>query len=141
MIVITAPTSNIGSQVLQNVLDNGLPVRVIARDPSRLPSAIRDRVEAVQGSHSDINVLNQAFASAETVFWLVPPDPSAKSVDAAYVDFSRPACEAIKSHRVRRLVAVSALGCCRSSLSARVRKLVSNNLPHLLGCNRLFSGA
>jgi len=110
MIVITAPTSNIGSQVLKNVLDDGLPVRVIARDPSRLPSAIRDHVEVVQGSHSDISVLNQAFASAETVFWLVPPDPKAKSVDAAFLDFSRPVCEAIKSQRVRRLVAVSALG-------------------------------
>jgi hypothetical protein len=31
--------------------------------------------------------------------------------------------------------------CCRCLLSARVRKLVSNNLPHLFGCNRLFSGA
>jgi uncharacterized protein YbjT (DUF2867 family) len=110
MIVITAPTSNIGSQVLKNVLGHGVPVRVIARDPSRLSSAIRDRVEVVQGSHSDINVLDHAFASAETVFWLVPPDPKADSVDAAYVDFSRPACEAIKTHGVRRLVAVSALG-------------------------------
>jgi hypothetical protein len=26
-------------------------------------------------------------------------------------------------------------------LSARVRKLVSNNLPHLFGCNGLLSGA
>jgi uncharacterized protein YbjT (DUF2867 family) len=110
MIVITAPTGNIGSQVPKNVLDHGLSVRVIARDPSRLPLAVRDHVEVVQGSHSDINVLNQAFASAESVFWLVPPDPKAKSVDAAYVDFSRPACEAIKSQRVQRLVAVSALG-------------------------------
>jgi hypothetical protein len=26
-------------------------------------------------------------------------------------------------------------------LSARVRKLVANDLPHLLGCDRLFDGA
>jgi uncharacterized protein YbjT (DUF2867 family) len=84
MIVITAPTSNIGSQVLKNALDKGLAVRVIARDPLRLPSVIRDRVEVVQGSHSDFNVLNQAFVSAETVFWLVPPDPKAQSVEAAF---------------------------------------------------------
>jgi hypothetical protein len=30
---------------------------------------------------------------------------------------------------------------CRSLLSARVRKLVANDLPHLLGCDRLFGGA
>jgi hypothetical protein len=30
---------------------------------------------------------------------------------------------------------------CRSLPSARVRKLVANDLPHLLGCDRLFGGA
>jgi uncharacterized protein YbjT (DUF2867 family) len=110
MIVITAPTGNIGRQLLNDVLDSGKPVRVIARDPSRLPATTRQRIDVVQGSHGDVNVLKRAFEGAEAVFWLVPPDPHATSVDAAYVDFSRPACEAIKSHRVRRVVAVSALG-------------------------------
>jgi uncharacterized protein YbjT (DUF2867 family) len=54
MIVITAPTSTIGRQVLENVLKDGEPVRVIARDPSRLPKQIRDRVEVVKGSHGDL---------------------------------------------------------------------------------------
>jgi uncharacterized protein YbjT (DUF2867 family) len=44
------------------------------------------------------------------VFWLVPPDPHAESVEAAYVDFSRPACAAFKSQGVKRVVGVSALG-------------------------------
>jgi uncharacterized protein YbjT (DUF2867 family) len=110
MIVITAPTSNIGRQLLNNVLDSGKPIRVIVRDPSRLPSDARQRVDVVQGSHGDIKVIKKAFEGAEAVFWLVPPDPHATSVDAAYVDFSRPACEAIKSQHVRRVVAVSALG-------------------------------
>ena len=61
MIVITSPTGNIGSQVLENVLAGGESVRVIARDPSRLPSQIRARVEVVQGSHGDIDIVNQAF--------------------------------------------------------------------------------
>jgi uncharacterized protein YbjT (DUF2867 family) len=110
MIVITAPTSNIGRQVLDNVLENGQPVRVIVRDPARLPAHTRDRVEVVQGSHSDIEVVNRAFAGAEAVFWLVPPDPRAKSLEAAYLDFTRPACEAFRSQRVKRVVGVSALG-------------------------------
>ena len=44
------------------------------------------------------------------MFWLVPPDPHAQSVEAAYVDFSRPACEAFKSQGVKRVVGISALG-------------------------------
>src|SRR5690606_1085206 len=80
------------------------------RDPSRLPAATRARIEVVQGSHGDSAVVNEAFKDADTVFWLCPVDPSAESVMAAYVDFSRPACEAIRAHGVRRVVGISALG-------------------------------
>ncbi|MGX9119958.1 NmrA family NAD(P)-binding protein [Mesorhizobium sp. BHbsci] len=110
MIVITTPTGSIGDQVLENLLDSGRPIRVIVRDPSRLSSHTRERVEVVQGSHGDIEVVNQAFAGADAVFWLAPPNVHAESVEAAYVDFSRPACDAIKSLGVKRVVAVSALG-------------------------------
>ena len=110
MIVITSPTGTIGKQVLKNVLKSGESVRVIARDPSRLPSHIRKSVEVVQGSHGDIDVVNKAFKGADDVFWLVPPDPHAKSVEAAYVDFTRPACDAIKNLGVGRVVGISAIG-------------------------------
>jgi uncharacterized protein YbjT (DUF2867 family) len=110
MIVITAPTGTIGHQVLENVLHGGAPVRVVARDPARLPANVRERVEVVKGSHGDADVINLAFAGADTVFWLVPPDPKAQSVDAAYVDFTRPACAAFKRHGVKRVVDIGALG-------------------------------
>jgi uncharacterized protein YbjT (DUF2867 family) len=110
MIVVTAPTSSIGRQVLGNILDGGEPIRVIARDPSRLSPQTRGRVEVVQGSHSDSDVVNRAFAGADQVFWLVPSDPRAPSVEAAYVDFSRPACAAFQNQGVKRVVGISALG-------------------------------
>jgi uncharacterized protein YbjT (DUF2867 family) len=110
MIVITAPTGLIGHQVLGDVLRSGEPVRVVARDPSRLPVQARERVEVVPGSHGDVDVVDRAFAGADAVFWLVPPDPHAGSVEAAYVDFTRPACDAFKRHEVRRVVGISALG-------------------------------
>jgi uncharacterized protein YbjT (DUF2867 family) len=110
MIIVTAPTGAIGHQVLENVLQGQEPIRVIARDPSRLPPHARDRIDVVQGSHSDAAVVNKAFAGADAVFWLVPPDPRAKTVDAAYVDFTRPACAAFKTHGVKRVVGISALG-------------------------------
>jgi uncharacterized protein YbjT (DUF2867 family) len=110
MIVVTAPTGDIGRQVLANVLDKGDSVRVIARDPSRLSPQTRQHIELVQGSHSDFDVVNKAFTGADAVFWLVPPAPDAKSVEAAYVDFTRPACIAFKRQGVKRVVGVSALG-------------------------------
>jgi len=110
MIVITTPTGNIGKQVLANVLDSGVPIRVIVRDPSSLPAQIRSRIEVVQGSHGDSDTVNRAFEGADSVFWLCPPNPRAESVEAAYLDFTRPACEAIRSQGVKRVVGVSALG-------------------------------
>lgn len=110
MIVITAPTGKIGRQVLDNILGGTEPIRVIARAPSALPSHVRERVEVVPGSHRDADVVNRAFSGADTVFWLTPPNPRATSVEAAYVDFTRPACDAIRKQGVRRVIAITALG-------------------------------
>ena len=110
MIVVTAPTSDIGHQVLQKLLERGASVRVIARDPSRLSADVRARVEIVQGSHRDADVVNRAFDGAQAVFWLAPADPKAESLFAAYVDFSRAAAVAMKTRGVQRVVDITALG-------------------------------
>jgi len=110
MIVITTPTGLIGRQVLDDLLHSRQDLRVIARDPSALTAGLRGRVDVVEGSHNDASVVDKAFAGADAVFWLTPPNPRAPSVDAAYVDFTRPAAEAFKRHAVGRVVGVSALG-------------------------------
>lgn len=110
MLVITTPTGNIGSQVLEDLLSRKEPIRVIARDPDRLAPEARKRVEVVVGSHSDSAVVTKAFQGADSVFWIVPPDPRAVSVEAAYIDFARPAADALRQQGVKRVVGVSALG-------------------------------
>ena len=110
MIVITAPTGQIGRRLLPTLLSRDVPLRVIARDPARLGSEVRERVEVVRGSHADAAVVDEAFAGADAVFWLVAADPQAASAEAAYVDFARPACAAFETHGVKRVVGISALG-------------------------------
>jgi hypothetical protein len=68
------------------------------------------RPDDVEGSHGDRAVVDRAFAGADAVFWLTPPSPQAPSVEAAYVDFTRPAADAFKRHSVTRVVGVPALG-------------------------------
>jgi uncharacterized protein YbjT (DUF2867 family) len=126
MIIITTPTGAIGRQVLEHVLRSEEPIRVIVRDPSRLPSHARDRIDVVQGSHSDAAVVNKAFAGVNAVFWLVPPDPLATTVDAAYLDFTGPACAAFKTHGVKRVVGISALG--RGTPAGKLAGLVTASL-------------
>jgi len=110
MIVVTTPTGRIGHQVLDLLLARGAEVRVIVRDPARLPAAVRDRVDVVPGSHDDPQVVDRAFTGADAVFWLVPPDFGDPDPMSRYVTFSRAGCEAFAGKGVRRVVGVSALG-------------------------------
>ena len=110
MIVVTTPSGGIGSQVLADLLASDQDLRVVVRDPSNLPEKARKQVEVVTGSHGDTAVVDKAFDGADAVFWLTPPDPSAMSIEAAFVGFTRPAAEAFKTHAVKRVVAVTALG-------------------------------
>ncbi|AGP52155.1 NAD(P)H-binding protein [Streptomyces rapamycinicus] len=114
MIVITAPTGQIGGRVLGILLneapEHGEELRVIVRDPGKLSDAVRARVDVVTGSHGDAEVVDRAFAGADAVFWLAPPHPRAPSLDAAYSGFTRAAAKAFTVHGVGHVVGVSALG-------------------------------
>ncbi len=111
MIVITTPTGDIGHQVLDRVLDSGEAVRVVARDPLRLSARVRARAEVVEGSHGDAGVITKALAGADRLFWLVPPPPFSYpgSAEHYYLDFTRPACEALTGLGVG-VVGVTTLG-------------------------------
>jgi uncharacterized protein YbjT (DUF2867 family) len=112
MIVITTPTGDIGAKVVQRLLETAPaePLRLVVRDPARLAPDVRERVEVVVGSHGDAAVLDQALTGADAVFWVVPPDPAAPSLDAAFSGFTRPAAAAFATHGVGHVVGVSALG-------------------------------
>jgi uncharacterized protein YbjT (DUF2867 family) len=110
MIVITAATANIGRQVVQNLLAAGERIRVVVRDPTRLAPGVAERADVVVGSHRDPDVVAQAFAGADAVFWLVPADPHSDSLDAAYSGFARAGIEAFTAHGVGHVIGVSALG-------------------------------
>ena len=111
MIVVTTPTGNVGSQLLAELLNAGTePLRVIARDPSRLQDAVRDQVEVIVGSHDDPAVLDQALDGAQALFWLVPPSMRANSAEEYYLSFTRPAVAAIRRHQVGHVVGISSAG-------------------------------
>jgi uncharacterized protein YbjT (DUF2867 family) len=124
MLVITTPTGQIGSQLLAELLNaETQPLRVIARDPSRLQDTVRDRVQVMAGSHDDPAVLDQALDGAQGLFWLVPPSMRASSAEEYYLSFARPAAAAIRRHQVGHVVGISSAG---------------RNWPHPAG---LLSGA
>ncbi|MEU8814772.1 NAD(P)H-binding protein [Actinoplanes sp. NPDC048796] len=108
MIVVTAPTGQIGAQVVENLLKTDVPVRVVARDPARLAPGVAERADVVQGSHGDPAVAAAALEGADAVFWLVAADPHAATIDDAYSGFTRPVLPSLA--KAGRVVGVSALG-------------------------------
>jgi uncharacterized protein YbjT (DUF2867 family) len=71
---------------------------------------MRERVEVVVGSHSDPDVVERAVDGADAVFWLVPPNSRADSIEQGYTGFTTPGAKAFAVHGVTHVVGVSALG-------------------------------
>ncbi|WP_395942903.1 NmrA family NAD(P)-binding protein [Brevundimonas sp.] len=109
MIVVTTPTGQIGSKVVSDLLAANADVRVIVRDGDKLPEDVRAAVDVITGSHGDAPVLARALDGADAMFWVTPPDTS-QTLEETYLDFTRPAVDAIRQHGVRRVVTITALG-------------------------------
>ena len=110
MIVITAPTGQIARKLIPTLLEQHKPVRLIVRDPDRLPAEVRGRAEIIVGSHHDREVLDRALDGADALFWLMPSTATASSPYEAYVTASIPGADAVVRHEVPRVVIISALG-------------------------------
>lgn len=108
MILLTTPTGDIGHRVLDRLLGAGARVRVIARDPSKLPS--EPRVDVIEGSMASPATIARALPGVTRVFWLPPGDPALASAEAAYAGVSRAFCDALPGSDVTHVVGISALG-------------------------------
>ena len=110
-ILITTPTGNIGRRVLRELLAPEFSVRVISRDPARLPDEIREQVEVVRGSSDDAAALRLALDGVEALFWCVPTESLQETnVRGHYERFARAGCGAIREAGTPRVVTISAGG-------------------------------
>src|SRR6266700_496435 len=110
-ILITTPTGKIGRRVLVELLAPEFSVRVIARNPSRLPEEIREQVEIVRGSAEDAGTLRRALDGVEALFWCVPTESLQETnVRGYYERFARAGSEAIREAGTPRIVTISAGG-------------------------------
>jgi uncharacterized protein YbjT (DUF2867 family) len=75
-ILVTTPTGHIGGRVVRQLLADPTPgrtVRVLARDPARLPDAVRAAADVRVGAIDEGPALADALAGADAFFLLVPP--------------------------------------------------------------------
>lgn len=67
-ILVTGATGNIGSQVIQHLVDRGADVRALVRDPSK--ANFPAEVAVAEGDFLDVDSLRRAFEGVSTLFLL-----------------------------------------------------------------------
>jgi uncharacterized protein YbjT (DUF2867 family) len=76
MFVVLGATGNTGSVVAERLLAAGKQVRVLVRDSKKAEGLAKKGAEVVTGSVESGADLARAFAGAEGVYLLLPPDPA-----------------------------------------------------------------
>jgi uncharacterized protein YbjT (DUF2867 family) len=86
-------------------------VRVIAREPARLPEEVQEQVEVVHGSIDDAATLRRALDGVEAVFWCVPAESFQETnVEQHYERFGCAVWRAVREAGTPRVVSISAVG-------------------------------
>jgi len=74
MFTVMGITGNVGGAVAKNLLAAGKTVRGVVRNPEKAKAWADRGVELVQSAYDDAAGLAKAFAGAEGVFAMIPPD-------------------------------------------------------------------
>src|SRR3984957_1723070 len=74
MFTVMGITGNVGGTVAENLLAAGKKVRGVVRNPEKAKAWVDRGVELVQSAYDDAAGLANAFAGAEGVFAMIPPD-------------------------------------------------------------------
>lgn len=70
-VLVTGATGYIGSHLVPRLLDAGHQVRVLSRNPAKLPDQWRDRVKVAVGDATDEADVRAALAGADVVYYLL----------------------------------------------------------------------
>ncbi len=78
-IVVTTPAGQVGSRVVQLLLQAGVRPTFLARHPARLDPRVIERADVVQADQAEADAVVQATRDADALFWVAPDtaDPDA----------------------------------------------------------------
>ena len=124
--LVTGTTGYIGGRLVPRLLDAGLAVRALARNPDKLVDVPwRDRVEAARGDLGDPDSLTAAFDGIDVVYYLVHSMGSAKDFVAEEARAARNVATAARRAGVSRLVYLGGLHPSGAELSPHLRSRVA----------------
>jgi len=108
MYVIIGATGNTGSVVANTLLAQGKKVRVIGRNAEHL--ARFKKAEPFVGDVSDEAAMTKAFAGAQAVYVMLPPNITAPDVRAYQKQVTEALARAIEKNKIKFAVSLSSIG-------------------------------
>lgn len=142
-IAVTTPTGNIGSRVVEKLIEAGADLTLLARDPSRLPDDVRARATIRQGTLEDADFLREATAGADALFLLIPPHYTTDDWAGFQLGIGRAAADAVRANGIRRVVLLSSGGAHRDDLfavsrSGQVERMLEEAAPDVVSLRAGF---
>jgi len=139
MYVIIGATGNTGSAVANKLLANGKKVRVVGRNASHLAPFAAKGAEPFTADVTDQSAITKAFAGAEAVYVMIPPDPTTKDYLAYTNQVSETLATAIQNNQVRNAVSLSSVGADKSAKTGPIVALhrFEERLNRISGLNVL----
>ena len=110
MILVTTPTGNTGSMILEHLVEQGQQVRIFVRNPEKIAADILEHVEVATGSLLNESEFTEALQGCDTIYFCVPQSNTQEDVNAYYENFATVASNAIKNAGTRRVVYLSSGG-------------------------------
>jgi len=110
MYTILGATGNTGSVVAHKLLDGGKKVRVVGRDSKKLAPFVSRGAEAFATDILDMDALSRAFAGAEAVYVLIPPDLTSPKYREHQEEVTDSIAKALKTAGVTYAVTLSSFG-------------------------------
>jgi len=119
---ILGATGQIGSQIIQSLLELGHNVRAVSRNRDTLDTLVAKGAEPFESHLDDTKRLTDAFSDVDGAFTLIPPDLSAPNVREFMRQTSRAQIGAIQNSGINRVAILSSIGA-----------HISNNNSHISG--------
>jgi len=109
-ITITGSLGNIGKPLTTKLIASGHEVTVVSSSIDRTGAIETLGAKAAIGSVDDVAFLKNAFAQADAVFALTPPNMGGSNIIANTTNAGKALAEAIKQAEVKRVVMLSSIG-------------------------------
>lgn len=109
-ITVSGSLGNIGHHLVNNLVQSGHEVTVISSSESRTAAIAALGAKAAIGSVADAAFLKEAFAGADAVFAMTPPNMGGSNIIKNTAAAGHAYAEAIKQAGVKRVVMLSSIG-------------------------------